>query len=321
MTNREHADAAWLELTKTTDSYPAWKRKGFPAGTHWAAARAHLDQITDVVAEPPAPPPPVTAPFAFRGIFCRDTEFDACYAHLDDLGVNVMGIWTSGTYNNALKRMNQLVAPHLRWTTIGLFTASTTGGTFNTTDAQVATIVQSIAQHPRNSHLYYIVDDTGNDMRSFTPAQRQLNLDRIKARVALIHLYDPLAIVSGSDYRPEQLQPGIWKGVHDEVVLDAYPSPNVDAAPDVIPNMAAWCDAVGMDYLISLSAHDYLGDRPSYPTELQFATMYAQARATRAHGVMLYTWYDAEGSVHLRDNPPPPLTGWATVKRQQLVMV
>ena len=45
MTDAELRDAAWRELTLTTDTYPAWRRKGFPAGTHWAKAKGLLDQI------------------------------------------------------------------------------------------------------------------------------------------------------------------------------------------------------------------------------------------------------------------------------------
>jgi hypothetical protein len=56
VTDRELADAVWNELTKTTDSYPTWKRKGFPSGTHWSKAKAFNDQIG--VAPPPPPPPP-----------------------------------------------------------------------------------------------------------------------------------------------------------------------------------------------------------------------------------------------------------------------
>jgi hypothetical protein len=56
MTDRQLADQAWAELTKTTDSYPTWVRKGKPAASHWAKAKAFLDQI-DVA----PPPPPVTS--------------------------------------------------------------------------------------------------------------------------------------------------------------------------------------------------------------------------------------------------------------------
>jgi hypothetical protein len=58
MTNRELADAAWLELTKTTDPFPKWVSKGKPASSHWAKAKGLLDQVTD----PAAPPPPTPTP-------------------------------------------------------------------------------------------------------------------------------------------------------------------------------------------------------------------------------------------------------------------
>jgi hypothetical protein len=56
-TDRELADAAWHEITLTTDSYPTWVKKGKPATSHFAKAKALLDQI-DVAAPPPPPPPP-----------------------------------------------------------------------------------------------------------------------------------------------------------------------------------------------------------------------------------------------------------------------
>lgn len=45
MTDSELRDAAWKELTLTTDSYPKWKSKGYPSATHWGKAKALLDQI------------------------------------------------------------------------------------------------------------------------------------------------------------------------------------------------------------------------------------------------------------------------------------
>lgn len=52
MTDREKWLQAWHELTLTTDSYPAWKKKGYPASSHWAKAKAIGDTIG--VTPPPA---------------------------------------------------------------------------------------------------------------------------------------------------------------------------------------------------------------------------------------------------------------------------
>lgn len=54
MTDEELWQAAWAELKLTTDSYPTWKKKGFPAASHWAKAFAFGDQIGSVVPPPPA---------------------------------------------------------------------------------------------------------------------------------------------------------------------------------------------------------------------------------------------------------------------------
>lgn len=59
MTDQELWAAAWAELTLTTDSYPTWKKKGFPSSSHWAKAKALGDQI-GAVAPPPTTPPPTT---------------------------------------------------------------------------------------------------------------------------------------------------------------------------------------------------------------------------------------------------------------------
>ncbi|MBA2706603.1 MAG: heparin lyase I family protein [Gemmatimonadaceae bacterium] len=52
MTPAELRDAAWVELTKTTDSYPKWKARGFPPATGWGKAKSFLDQIG--AASPPS---------------------------------------------------------------------------------------------------------------------------------------------------------------------------------------------------------------------------------------------------------------------------
>ncbi len=67
MTDQELWAAAWKELALTTDSYPTWKRKGFPASSHWAKAKALGDQIpaAPVVPPPPPPPPPSGWPVSF----------------------------------------------------------------------------------------------------------------------------------------------------------------------------------------------------------------------------------------------------------------
>src|SRR6478735_6447554 len=58
MTDAELVAAGWQELTKTTDSYPKWKSRGFPKNTHWGAAKALFDQVGQAPPPPPPPPPP-----------------------------------------------------------------------------------------------------------------------------------------------------------------------------------------------------------------------------------------------------------------------
>jgi hypothetical protein len=55
MSDKELWQAAWRELELTTDPYPTWKKKGFPATSHWAKAKALGEQI-GAVTPPPVPP-------------------------------------------------------------------------------------------------------------------------------------------------------------------------------------------------------------------------------------------------------------------------
>lgn len=61
MTDKGLWDAAWKEITLTTDSYPTWKKKGFPASSHFAKAKALGDQIGVAPGLPPFGTRPVQA--------------------------------------------------------------------------------------------------------------------------------------------------------------------------------------------------------------------------------------------------------------------
>lgn len=58
MTDRDLWLAAWKEITLTTDPYPTWVKKGKPASSHFAKAKAEGDQIGAVTPPPADPPPP-----------------------------------------------------------------------------------------------------------------------------------------------------------------------------------------------------------------------------------------------------------------------
>jgi hypothetical protein len=66
VTDAERAARAWAYLTQTTDSYPKWKQRGFPANTNWGKAKADLDAIVGGVVPPPPPPPPPTGTELFN---------------------------------------------------------------------------------------------------------------------------------------------------------------------------------------------------------------------------------------------------------------
>ena len=255
-------------------------------------------------------------PFGFRGLSCRDTEWEDAYPgpfHQMNLNVMVCGIWSGTTWLK--KRLDMLQEGDLGWCQIGNFTPDSNGGRFSISDADCKTIIASVRDHPRNSHHYYLADEP--NLTNLSDEDRAQNLSTISARSELCHQADPhpdTATALG-DYRQAQLEPGIWGGVVDQVWLSGYPSPNAIADPNRIPDQARWCDQNGIDYLFFLSAHDYQGDQPAYPTESEFSTAYAQIRETQAKGIVLYTFYDEEGQTHLSDDPSPPLTGWAHVAR------
>lgn len=62
MSDRDLAVAAWGEFSQTTDSYPAWVKKGRPASSHWAKGKALLDQIDVGVVTSNALMPPAAIP-------------------------------------------------------------------------------------------------------------------------------------------------------------------------------------------------------------------------------------------------------------------
>lgn len=73
MTDRELWQAAWKELTLTTDPYPTWKKKGFPASSHWAKAKSLGDQIGALVPPPPSGGVPALASVGSSGVLANRT--------------------------------------------------------------------------------------------------------------------------------------------------------------------------------------------------------------------------------------------------------
>ncbi len=284
------------------------------------AAEALGDQITDSAA----------VEYDFRGIYVRDSEFAACLAKMGTMGLNGMECQIFSGTTNLLTRMNQLVAPQVGWSMLGHFTPSTAGGTHTLNDASVITIVDGIKNHPQNSHRYYIADEP--DISGYTTAQQDLNRNSLRARRNLIKSRDPLAIVSFAEYLQAQLEPtqarpyGMWGGtdpvgattytsrVIDEVWLSGYPNwTGTGYQENLIPDTSGWCDAAGIPYVWVVSAHDYLTNKPAYPTQTTFTHMMDQIKATNSQGIVVYIWYDAEGTTHLSNNPAAPLANQASV--------
>lgn len=108
MTDAELAQAAWLELTKTTDSYPKWKSRGFPSGTHWSNAKGLIDQIG---APPPPPPPPSVV--LWRATF-EVGDFSEWYSpETGPSGNYGGGVYESGVASHAVETVSGLKAGKL----------------------------------------------------------------------------------------------------------------------------------------------------------------------------------------------------------------
>jgi len=267
------------------------------------------EQEQPPVVPPVEPPPPSTGRFQFRAIYCRDEEFDQCYPDpFKTMNLSIMECYIYSGTTNIKKRMDQLVAPDMGWSLLSSFTPSSTGGSFRLSDTDVVTIVKSVKDHPRNSHHYYIADEP--NLTNYSVQAQDANRNTLSNRAKLISQNDPVAKVWIADYRQAQLDPvasnrpgGMWGGLGFGVMLSGYPSPNVDQDPQRIPNQAKWCDAAGIDYIGCISCHDYQGNAPAWPTVAQFSKAGDQWAATKAQGIILYIYYDAEGTKHLSDDP------------------
>jgi hypothetical protein len=257
--------------------------------------------------------PPVFAPrFPFRAIYCRDEEFAQCYPNaFDAMDLTAMECYIYTGTTNLKTRFDQLKSPHKGWSVLSSFRPNTTGGVFTLSDADCTTAVKSIATHPLNSHHYYIADepditnykDSTGVTRTYTATQKQALKDKLISRVKLVHAADPSpeTKVSLADFRTAQI-PG-WKGVVDLLFLSGYPFPNAVDSPTTIPTQAKLCDDAGIQYVGCLSCHDYQVNRPAYPTQSQLKAARDQWAATKAIGIALYIWYDAEGTRHLSQDP------------------
>lgn len=280
---------------------------------------------------------PPGARFPFRGITVVDAEFAAAKAALATMDCNLIECQIFSGTTNLLTRLNQLTAGQYGWNMLGHWTPSTAGGTHSISDANVATIVDGIANHARNSHYYYLADEP--NISTYTTLQQNACRDVLRARRNLIRQHDPLAKCCFADFRKAQLSPlstgsggsgrtyGLWGGtddpnadvytdrVADEIWLSYYPRPTATVENTMIATIAGYCDAAGIPYSQFLSAHNYLDTLPSYPTQANFQDSVTQTAATNAINVILYIWADdwdtsdtSSPNLHLRDNPAGKLT-------------
>lgn len=263
--------------------------------------------FTETAPEPPEPTPP--GDYSFRAIYCRDEEFAACYpGPFRTMKLSAMECFIYSGTTNLKKRMDQLQDPDMGWSILSSYTPNSSGGTFKINDADCRTIVASVADHPRNSHHYYIADEP--DLTQLSKSQQDACREKLRARAALVVEVDELAKVWIADYRKAQLDPvtsgrpgGMWGGLGFGVMLSGYPWPNAVQSPQTIPDQARWCDEAGVPYMGIRSCHDYQGTKPAWPTKDQYKAANDQWMATNEQGSVLYIWFDAEGTKHLSQEP------------------
>jgi hypothetical protein len=146
--------------------------------------------------------------------------------------------------------------------------------------------------NPKSSHRYVVLDDMQGDFTAYNTAQRQANLNTIKAFCDRIKAVDPQAITAAVEYREAQIP--MWVGVVDELWLDGYPNNNAANGgylTNRIPDQAAAAIAAGIPFVGVISAHDNAG-QPTYPTTNRFTQMMTQWKQTSMRGIMVYCWDD-----------------------------
>lgn len=294
MTNRQLVDAATAALEKG-----------------YAEARGYLDQIVDV---------PTARTYGLRALF--DIERGSYPEAFDAMSLDCIE-----AYQNPTGKDSQLVDSstgldpvaegHTAWVWMGGFAADTDGGYMKLDDDKLMAVMAArgglgftVAEHPRNSHYYMLLDeDQVATISGYTTEQRDACLHTIADRRDLLHSLDPqavcLVVESNEDRLAWYADATLDRPICDYILLDGYPNYSDEQGgylDDRIPNQAAWAAATGKPYGFCVSVHAYGNGSPEYPDAETFNRMMDQIDATEARDVFVYVWNDGDAP-HLSDDP------------------
>jgi hypothetical protein len=245
--------------------------------------------------------PTTTAPatYEFRGSFIQ-LEQPEDSALVADLGFNAVNAVPLDSY------LNRLDARVQAWMWMGSYTVST--HSFSQSDTTVTSRVTQVLDHPRNSHIYAIWDDTGGVLDSQAKAD-------LCARSALIRGLDSQAKTIGYEFRYGAgggadnyavLASSCPQGgtVVDEIWGDGYPNRPWGYDDGRIAGQGARADALGIPYRgvvqtfqDACPANNYL-----YPDPATIQRMYDEWATTNQLGYVVYHWEVGCSAVWFENN-------------------
>jgi hypothetical protein len=257
-----------------------------------------------------APDAPAVPPYAFRGIY--DGPDHASYPsafttmHLSASQVTEQDPANGGTAAQLLTELGELSPPAQAFVWMKGYVAvndAQTGGSFKVDDLLLRDVMtysdgsHTVATHPANTHRYVLFDEdnvipmtTGGWAADVVRA----NLGKLADRYALLHTYDPNAIVVAVDSNQSRFgwyaDTFIGRPICDELWLDGYPYSTAGYQSRRIPDQASWAEGIGKPYVGLLQVFAE-GDK-LYPTTSIVDQMWSQWTATNMRGVVVYAWDD-----------------------------
>lgn len=263
-TNKELADTAWAELTKTTDSYPAWKKKHYPSTSHWAHAKNYLDQIGPGPV-PPDPVPPTA--YAVKGTYVDPVSgwsnaFSAWGANA------IVGWLDGGTLQGIASANGKAVYAPGHW--------DDGKGEFMLSDADAVADAKG-AVATGGVGYFYVADEPSSQYAAKIKARSDLLKAQVPGYPTVVAYFDVNTLA-------------LFVGAADIFALDVYPS-RFGFDPSLIPALAAKADSLGMRYWGVLGA--FTDTNYPWPSASQLQAMLDQWKATRQEGWLAYLWNSA----------------------------
>lgn len=271
-TNRELVDQAWEAIQDGN-----------------AVAKGLLDQVVDV-------PPQRT--FEFRGLY--DILRGSYPAIFHKMGLNAIQAYQNptGPDYQLVRVFDQIANGDVGWTWMGGYNASATTMKISTAKLKAVMAYRgslglTVAEHPRNSHVYVMTDD--DQMVTITEANKISHLNAIANFCELVHSQDPKAVCLVVDWKQERIMwysdKTLGRPICNGILLDGYPNNASGYLETRIADQAKWAEAAGKPYDFAVSVHDNNG-QPAFPTPEKYNKMVDQIAATKAGRLFHYVWDD-----------------------------